>query len=322
MLKEKIDAVSAKDQYHDFKNTRFPQAPGVLLTFDSAGQGDVYNTSVPFDIDGRRVIAGRVEARSTEQSHTAFFEQNEDRWVRINDAPILPLQDPFITWVGDELVLGGVNVDWDGDRLIEYRTKFYRGTSLDSLAHFADGPKNMKDIRLVELADRRIGLFSRPQGQPMLDKYGCIARIGFSVLDSLDRLTPEAVDSAPLLEGQFLPDEWGGCNQLIMLKNGLIGFIGHKSWGEDVDDVYIIHYYAMAFAIDPDSRKITQVKIIGSRECFPDGPQKNPRAKDVTFTSGIERLANGKALLYAGLSDCQEGCVEIDDPLIEYENLR
>ena len=82
-----------------------------------------------------------------------------------------------------------------------------------------------------------------------------------------------------------------------------------------------LHYYSMAFAIDPESRKMTQVKIICSRDCFPEGPYKNIRLKDVTFTSGIIRLGGGKAMLYSGLSDCQAGRILIDDHFDEYEKL-
>jgi hypothetical protein len=319
MLFEDIKAVSARDLYWDFKRFRYPKEKGHKLVFETNGEYDVYNTSTPFFIDGREVIAGRTELRSNEVSRTVFYEKKGEKWVRIEDAPILDLQDPFITWIGGELVLGGVNVLWDGDRVVKYTTDFYRGTSLYNLEYLFSGPLNMKDVRLVELPDKRIAVFSRPQGQRMLDKFGCIAKIGFTVANSLDEVNAEVIENAPLLRDHFLPDEWGGCNQLHILKNGLIGAIGHISWGETVKDIFVIHYYCMVFAIHPDSRMMTPVKVIAARECFPEGPQKNSRAKDVCFTSGLIRLDNGKAMLYSGLSDCEEGCILIDDPLLEYE---
>ncbi|MHB8964143.1 MAG: DUF1861 family protein, partial [Saccharofermentanales bacterium] len=66
-------------------------------------------------------------------------------------------------------------------------------------------------------------------------------------------------------------------------------------------------------------REMTQCKMISDRRSFPMGPQKNSRAWDVTFTSGIIRQGDGKAMLYTGLSDCECGEAEIDDPFIEYE---
>ncbi|MPN64772.1 hypothetical protein SDC9_212549 [bioreactor metagenome] len=77
----------------------------------------------------------------------------------------------------------------------------------------------------------------------------------------------------------------------------------------------------MAFALDYRTMEMSDVKIIASRSCFPQGEQKNERSYDVVFTSGIERLRNGRALLYAGLSDCAIGKILIADPLDEYEAL-
>ncbi len=50
-------------------------------------------------------------------------------------------------------------------------------------------------------------------------------------------------------------------------------------------------------------------------------PSKAPRLQDVTFTAGIVRHGDGTATLYTGLSDCQVGRLEIEDPLQEYEAL-
>jgi hypothetical protein len=323
MLLDKVPPVSAREQYEDYRRRRAAATRGTFLSFSGHGDEDVYNASVPFQVDGRRCIAGRVEKRGSEDSRTMFFEQRGSAWVLVKDAPVLEhLQDPFVTFIGGELVLGGVYALWDDKGgLITYSTRFFAGRSLAGLALRAEGPERMKDVRLLELPDRRVAVFSRPQGQPMLDRFGCIAKIGFAVVDSLAAVGPASVAGAPLLDGHFLPTEWGGCNQLFNLANGLVGVIGHKSWGETVDGVFVIHYYAMAFAIDPRTRRMTQTKVIAARDDFPPGPQKNPRAMDVVFTSGIERLGSGRALLYAGLSDCREGVLEIEDPLDEYEGI-
>lgn len=313
-------AESARLQYAAFAQNR-PQTPGHILRFTGVDGYDIYNPSIPFTLGGQTILAARVERRNTEVSRTMFFRPvGDDTWALIDGAPIFDLQDPFITYIGGELWLGGVYVRWDGERLIDYATRFYRGSSLDGLALALEGPKMMKDIRLLELADGRIAVFSRPQGECM-KAYGCIAKIGFTIVDSVDSLSAEVINGAPLLEGQFLPDEWGGCNQLYRLANDWIGVIGHKSWGEMVDDIHMLHYYSMAFAINPNTRDVTQTKVIAARDCFPDGPTKIPRTADVTFTAGLERLGNGKAMLYAGLSDCQVGRLEIDDPLEDYESL-
>lgn len=70
--------------------------------------------------------------------------------------------------IGDETIFGGVEVypnhtihDPQG---IGYRTVFYHGYDFSSLRKFAEGPDMMKDIRLVQLANGKLGVFTRPQG--------------------------------------------------------------------------------------------------------------------------------------------------------------
>ena len=155
----------------------------------------------------------------------------------------------------------------------------------------------------------------------MISKYGCIAKIGFDIANSISDVNAEFIENAPLLDGQFLLEEWGGCNQAYNLKNNLIGVIGHKAWGEMIDGVHMLHYYSIAFALDPFSRDYTPLKTICTRNAFPESETKNERTRDVTFTSGIVRLENGICELYTGLSDCEVGKIIIDDPFLELENL-
>ncbi|MDW7656598.1 MAG: DUF1861 family protein [Bacillota bacterium] len=314
-------AVAAKTLLADFYQTRKPERTGVVQVFAGVQHYDVYNPSIPFFIDGMVVMAARVEYRHDEVSRTMFFHQQGDQWILIPGAPVLDLQDPFVTFINNELWLGGVSVLWDGPRCIAYTTHFYHGKTLWSLEFAFAGPNMMKDIRLLQMSDGKIAVFTRPQGEGMLEKHGCIARIGFTIASTIDQVDAILINQAPLLEGQFMPDEWGGCNQLYNLKNGLIGVIGHLSRGEHMGGVHIIHYYSMSFAIDPATRLCTPVQIIADRNSFPSGPQKNERTADVIFTSGLVRIDDGQAELYAGLSDCQVGRVVIVDPLLVYEEI-
>jgi hypothetical protein len=315
------NAVSVRDMLAKFSADRRPDQMGETLAFDGVNHLDVYNPSIPFSIDGKTVLAGRVENRADEVSRTLFFEQHGSGWRLIRSAPEFSLQDPFVTQIDGEIWLGGVSVIWDGSHCVSYHTRFYHGHSLNSMSYAFSGPAMMKDIRLLQLADGKIAVFSRPQGELMLQKYGCVAKIGYVLVDSIDQVNAELIENAPLLDGQFTPDEWGGCNQLYVISNGLIGVIGHIACGEMIGTDHIIHYYGMSFAIDPLSRACTPIKIIAARDCFPPGPQKNVRTADVIFTAGMTRLEDGQALLYAGLSDCQAGVVKIADPLIEYEKI-
>ena len=180
----------------------------------------------------------------------------------------------------------------------------------------------MKDVRLVQLPDKRVAIFSRPQGGEIWEKFGAIARIGFTIVDSLTDVNPETIKNAPYLEGQFLDDEWGGSNQPIILKNGLIGVIGHKSYRTYTEDnEQRLHYYGMAFVVDPKTGMFSQNKMIISNNCFPQVEPKRPDLVDVTFTSGIIRNNDGTAYIYTGLSDSHVGEALIVDPFVEYEKL-
>ena len=319
---ERIRPVSARSLYEDF--ARSPNVHGAVIhRFEGVDGCDVYNPSVPFAIDGVTYIAGRVERRDSEHSRVMFFRRVGDVWKLCRDTVSLELQDPFVTWINGELILGGVRVDWDEKTGMAkaWYTDFYRGTAPQNLRYFASGPRHMKDVRLVELPDGRIGVFSRPQGPKVKAAYGCTAKVGFTIAEDLDHITPELIENAPFLEELFLPEEWGGCNQIIRLADGCLGVVGHIAWGEGADEhSKMLHYYGMAFVLDPNSRALSQPRIIVTRECFPEGPAKLPRLRDVTFTSGILRNGDGTATVFTGLSDAQVGSAVIEDPFTQWEN--
>ncbi len=292
-----------------------PAYAGEKLIFSGVGHRDVYNISAPFLDRGERVIAGRVEDRDKESSEVMFFVERQGKWVPRNGAPVFALQDPFFTFIGEELVFGGVEVYFDGDDphyVTSWRTVFYRGYSIDDLVPFAKGPLTMKDIRLIQRDNGRIGVFTRPM---MVD--GARALIGYTEIDSLDGLTEEAINEAHLLRQQFLPDEWGGANEAHLLKGGLIGVLGHIAWMEEFN---IRHYYPMVFAFNPEDYRYTPIKLIATRAMFQDGPAKRPDLQDVIFSGGIVRHEDGTASLYTGVSDAEAHAIRIPDPFLEYES--
>lgn len=320
MLKKKINPESCQTQLANFNSQHVQDSE--ILEFRGTGSRDVYNPSIPFENQKETLIAGRVEERDSEFSQVKFFSPSSEKetvWRIRKDLPSFELQDPFVTRVNNQLVLGGVKLITSKSGEIEsWVTEFYRGPSVEELTYFARGPEHMKDIRILELKSGQIALFSRPQGQKMLEKYGRIAGIGFTLIDGLDELKPKIINRAPLLEYPFTSEEWGGCNNLYELENGLIGIIGHKAYYDKEQNK---HYYGIAFALDPETGKFTQNKIIITRDCFPEGPAKSPELEDIIFTSGIIRKQDNKAVLYTGLSDCQVGRAVITDPFLEYEKL-
>lgn len=284
----------------------------VKLVFDGVDGRDVYNIAAPFEDEGEQVIAGRVERRDSEESEIYFFVRKGEKWVPREGAPVLGLQDPFFTMIGGELVLGGVQTFPHHERVgeLNWRTVFYKGGSLNRLELIFQGPDHMKDLRLVELADGAIGVFTRPQGEK-----GGRGKIGFARVDRLEDLTVGIVLEAPLLE-QFREEEWGGCNEIHLLANGRLGVLGHIARFDNQGDR---HYYPMVFGYDPNSGTYSDMEIIAERSDFLPGPSKRPDLADVVFSGGLVREGGGRATLYAGISDAEAQKLVIEDPFTALE---
>lgn len=285
---------------------------GQKLLFSDVGNRDVYNITAPFLDEGEWVIAGRVEGRDTEHSVVQFFVERNGVWSPRPDSPTFVLQDPFVTRINAELIFGGVEIfpHLTISGALGWRTKFYRGANVRELRPFASGPDGMKDIRLVQMANGKIGVFTRPQGE-----VGGRGKIGFIAVDDLKDVTPAVIAKAKLLE-QFVDEEWGGANEVHLLSNGLLGVLGHIAcFGEQGER----HYYAMVFCFNPLTFKASPLQIIATRSNFPPGEVKRPDLVDVIFSGGLHRLPNGQARFYAGVSDAEAHLITISDPFLKYE---
>lgn len=287
---------------------------GEKLIFDKVDGMDVYNIAAPFEDEGDMVIAGRVEDRDSEYSNTIFFINCDGVWVPRKNTIVFRLQDPFHTRINGELIFGGVEVlpDYGNHDRLRWRTIFYRGKCINKLRYFAAGPEHMKDIRLIQLKDHRIGVFTRPMGGAMGR-----GKIGFTIIDSLDELNADVILGASIIKGQFKDDEWGGANELHILKNGLIGVLGHIAC---FDKKMNRHYYSIAFSVNTVSNEVSPIKIIATRSDFIPGDAKRPDLVDVIFSGGLVRKRDGLAELYAGVSDAEAHRLIIPDPFDEYES--
>ncbi|MCG2718725.1 MAG: DUF1861 family protein [Nanoarchaeota archaeon] len=139
-----------------------------ILKFENVEGKDVYNPTAPFIDQGEEYISARVESRDSEtDSQVMFFSQKNGKWHPNKDLPIFNLQDPFVTKIHDNLILGGVKTIWEKPegKLLNFMTVFYKGKDIKSLEYIAKGPDRMKDIRLIELPEKNIGVFTRPQGK-------------------------------------------------------------------------------------------------------------------------------------------------------------
>ncbi len=277
---------------------------------------DVYNISVPFESQGETWIAGRVEKRENELSVVRLFRQTgEDTYTA--DLPELTfrnLQDPFVARIDGEIILGGVQIvthPLDPGRIISWQTLFFHGQTLPELKLLAVGPACMKDIRLCGLDDGRVAVFTRPQG-----KKGGLGRIGFTVLNRLRDLCADTILDAVIDPSYFLPEEWGGVNDVHLMKNGLLGVVGHIARRTGGDR----HYHATTFVLDPETGDHSALRIIACRGDVSASPAcKRPDLMDVLFTGGIVRRGDGTATLYTGVSDCESWRAAIPDPFIPFE---
>ncbi|NUK29870.1 DUF1861 family protein [Parageobacillus sp. VR-IP] len=312
MRLKKTDAKTCAMLLKEFENAPQPFNPEKLI-FKGIGDRDVYNISAPFEDEGELVIAGRVEPRDSEHSEVYFFVNRNGEWIPREGAPVFQLQDPFFTKIGGELIFGGVQTFSNPtmESSLGWRTVFYRGKRIADLKEFAKGPDGMKDVRLIELKDGSIGVLTRPQGEK-----GGRGKIGFIRIPSLDDFTCEVMENAPLLEGQFIDEEWGGANEPHLLSNGLIGVLGHIAC---FDEEGHRHYYPMVFVLNPDTMEFSDIELIATRSHFLEGVSKRPDLADVVFSGGLVRKGDGTADLYAGVGDAEAQKITIMDPFVKYE---
>lgn len=294
----------------------FEQRIGVssprLLHFEEVNDRDVYNITAPFELGGQLLLAGRVERRDCELAETIIFRHDAQReaWAPYFASRLFQnLQDPCVAFVDGELILGGVEYP---HRLpngrLTWIMRFFRGRSLSTLRPFLSGPLRMKDIRICQMHDGQVAVFSRPQGT-----QGGRGKIGLAIVPSLEHITAQLINDAPILERQFADGEWGGANEVHLLEDGRLGVLGHVArW----DNARNRHYYPIVFAVDPRNKQCTPLQIIARRSLFPHAPAKRSDLNDVVFSGGLIRHADGTATLYAGLSDAAAGSLIIPDPLL------
>ena len=308
-----MDAMEARKKFHAEKKVY----ESALLRFRGVEGFDVYNCSIPFPWQGREYIFGRVEKREDFANSTAWlFEKvGRDEYAPVAGSMIYPLEDPYVAVIHGEFIMGGTHVRKSKGQIEAFYGYFYRGSAPDRMSHFTCGPANMKDIRLVELRDGRIGVFSRPRGEHVEKQYGSGAVIGFTVIQRIEELDARVIERAPVIHNLFDAGEWGGCNQCYLLKDGRVGVIGHRSYKEkDAQGVTQLVYINISFIFDPATHSASDMQVIGDKQCYPATEAMREDLRDCAFTSGIVMRPDGKADLYSGLGDVAEGRITIDAP--------
>ena len=188
-------------QYSDTFRELFRTGPEVTFT--------TYNPSPLFRDNENYYRAVRVDS-SEKQTLSVIFKQTENGLVP-DIRRVFKLEDPFANTVAGELVFGGIEVehspDQNGKIRSIWKTVLYRGKSIDDLRPFFKGPVGMKDIRLVEQVNGKIGVYTRPR-DPENEDLGGDGQIGHRGSDSLDEIehTPARIleiQNTPLLAFRF-----------------------------------------------------------------------------------------------------------------------
>jgi len=91
-------------------------------------------------------------------------------------------------------------------------------------------------------------------------------KIGYVELQRLEDVNAQNILSARIIENQFVPEEWGGANELQPLQDGRIGVIGHIAYQDAQGGK---HYYAMSFVYDPETHRASPIEIISRERISP-----------------------------------------------------
>lgn len=283
---------------------------GEILKVDLGKNYNIYNCSRPFRINDNIFLFARIENIETFSSEVGLFIVKSDRLEKVDwqiGIDNLELEDPFITFIGDEVIFGAVQVvdkPLPNEWLI--KTIFFRGKSIFNLEKFAEGPSMMKDIRLVDLHNGKIGVFTRPKGGQFLN-----GRICYVEINDLEELNLyQTYDNAKLINLPISDKEWVGANDIYYFGDKKLGVLGHLA---RFDDNINLIYSAISFNFNPNEFSVDNFKIIARRRDFPYGNTKNDKTKDVVFPGGLV-FQNDDVYLYCGLSDAEIGRIRINNP--------
>jgi len=282
-----------------------------------------YNPSKPIVENGQFLIAVRVEPKESENSLTFFFQKNpqEEVW-RLAELPPIELQDPFFLGrIEGKQIFGGVKTfpDPADPHRLAYQTAFWQfekhlSELIDSTNEFQlpffVGPVYMKGLRLIQLKEGRIGVFSRPQG----GSFGP-GQIAYTEISSLSDLSEAKIRQSNVVLS-FAQNEWGGVNDLCLLEDGRIGVIGHiASLRENKK-----YYCPVSFIFNPLDTSIQELKILAVPPPAPFLQKaKNPNIGAVVYPSGYlvnppDETGKQTGTLFAGFNDVASGEVLIEHP--------
>lgn len=259
---------------------RKPEGEYSILEFDVPAGIHVYNTSRQFMLDGEAYILGRTEKRDDQFSSKVIpfrFVATSNKWVADSSVSNLSkltagkiVQDPQISHVGGEWVVNCIEVQLndkdDPSAGCVYWTNIFSGERLDDLKLLTKSPETMKCVRLVELENGQVGVFTRPQS-PGDPSRGGRGKIGFCVVDRLSDIDATVLHEAPLMYDLFGDEEWGGVNDVRLMPDGRLLALGHIArFLTDSPIEGDREYHSIVFEFDPYKRAIGNVRMVSKVE--------------------------------------------------------
>jgi Protein of unknown function (DUF1861) len=306
---------------------------------------EFYNPAIALTHDGRLDVFARYETNSKENDSAivvgrGFFDDDEVFGVRIHEKGRIldQYQDPFHCGQFTDIDTGskyqvfgavkifvGVNGDIEG-----WDTRLFRYDSpsiIDEVeagrefVPFFVGPKGMKGIRPIELADGTTGCFVRPQGG-----FGGGGRIAFLRTKYISQL-PDAIDDfvvsedeSKFVHGLTRPDigQWGGVNRAVLNPNGTLTLSYHVAYflKEHGVETKIKRYEAWAAIFDPYTCETIEAwQVAASDTHFGEHEirVKNPDLEGgILYPDSYYKKSDGGLYLITGIGDTTMGATEID----------
>lgn len=252
-----------------------PEGDYSILDFAVPAGLHVYNVSREVTVDGKRIVLGRTERVDNQFSSKVIpftFEEATGKWRADSNISNLNqltagkiMQDPQITHVNGEWAVNCIEVVLDDANNPEagchYWTNIYSGQRLDNLALLAQSPQKMKCVRLVELENGQVGVFTRPQSDS--PEQGGLGKIGFCVVDNLGDVDATVMKEAPLIHDLFQDHEWGGVNDVRLMPNGKLLALGHIArYLTDSPIKDDREYHTILFEFEPQRRKWDNLRMV------------------------------------------------------------
>ncbi|CCW63539.1 unnamed protein product [Phytomonas sp. EM1] len=288
----------------------------VLIQFKGVDGYDVYNTSVPYTYQGKIYLYGRIEKRTewSESRVRLFVQSGKDEFTLVPNQQNFHLEDPFASKIQDMMFFGGTRVVKNcGNVSLQY-IDFYKG-SVERPFYYTCGPDRMKYIRLVRLYGGGVGIFST---HSTANHYSP----SFTTIEKLEDLNMDVIAKAMPLDLDSFADASCAVHQAYLLTSGKIGCICHHAYEEKrEEDCPSTVYCITSFVYEPRTKKVLDIRVIATRNSFPNCSPKAPHVADCVFASGVVMREDGRCDLYAGIGNSHEGRVVIDYPFEGHGNI-